>query len=944
MWKKLLTAFGAGLAAAVLLPAQLWATHIRAGEIIARRISNTSLTYEFSIIGYTDTGSSVKFGGGDIDFGDGTVINIEEGADFGETIVLGDEVAYNVFKITHTYQAPGTYFIRFREFYRNAGVVNMTNSVETPFYTETKLVIDPLYGLNDTPVLLVPPVDRGAVGAIFVHNPGAYDADGDSLAYRLSVPKRNFNEEVFGYKSPIDPEFYQGKDYSKSNQDQDDFPSFTLDSISGNLIWDAPGMMGEYNVAFTVIEYRFVAGEWRELGYVTRDMQIIIEESDNEKPELVAPEDICVEAGTEIIEEIFGTDPEGFPVVLEAFGGPFEFLGSPARFSPSPPIYQPSPGTLTFTWQTVCGHVRDRPYELQFKVTDTHPGPNQGPKLVDFKTWNITIVAPAPTGLTSTVQPGKAIELAWDPYTCANAERIEIWRRVDSYDFAPENCETGMPGYAGYELIDVVDGKAQSYTDDNLGQRLDVGANYCYRIVATFPKPEGGISYASQEVCNIILADAPVITNVDVTSTGETDGTIRVSWQPPFQIDQANFPPPYNYEVFRAEGYGGQENIISLGVTQDTVFSDTGLNTRDVTYNYRVHLVDDSGAIIDTSAVASAVRLELKPVIQSIELSWDANVPWSNNTQDYPIHYIYRNRIDEADPGRFELIAEINVNEKGFYFWDDGSFNGVPLNENLEYCYYITTQGSYGNPGIAEPIINRSQVACAQPNDRTPPCDPINLAIAGDFNCESFLAAQSCNFSAFSNSFSWEKVVDAECEDDVRSYNIYYSETGEEGTFELIDNVTSESYVHTGLSSFKGCYKVSAVDRSLNESGLTEALCIDNCPYFELPNVFTPNGDGINDVFRPFYDNGAISGFDRARCIRFVEAVNFVVFDRAGNEVYRFNSEETEASILIDWNGRTSDGIELPSGVYFYTTDVVFDVLDPKQATKQYKGWVQLMR
>ena len=50
-----------------------YSTHIRAGEIIAKRISNTSLTYEFTLIGYTDTGSDVQFGGGKFDFGDGNV-------------------------------------------------------------------------------------------------------------------------------------------------------------------------------------------------------------------------------------------------------------------------------------------------------------------------------------------------------------------------------------------------------------------------------------------------------------------------------------------------------------------------------------------------------------------------------------------------------------------------------------------------------------------------------------------------------------------------------------------------------------------------------------------------------------------------------------------------------------------------------------------------------
>ena len=56
---------------------QVNATHIRAGEIIVERISTQSLTFRITIIGYTDTGSTVEFGGGRLEFGDGTVIDID---------------------------------------------------------------------------------------------------------------------------------------------------------------------------------------------------------------------------------------------------------------------------------------------------------------------------------------------------------------------------------------------------------------------------------------------------------------------------------------------------------------------------------------------------------------------------------------------------------------------------------------------------------------------------------------------------------------------------------------------------------------------------------------------------------------------------------------------------------------------------------------------------
>ena len=64
---------------------------------------------------------------------------------------------------------------------RNDGILNMDNSIDTPFFIETEILIDPFFGLNNTPVLLIPPIDNGAVGIKYIHNPGAFDTDGDSL-------------------------------------------------------------------------------------------------------------------------------------------------------------------------------------------------------------------------------------------------------------------------------------------------------------------------------------------------------------------------------------------------------------------------------------------------------------------------------------------------------------------------------------------------------------------------------------------------------------------------------------------------------------------------------------------------------------------------------------------------------------------------------------------
>jgi hypothetical protein len=136
------------------------ATHIRAGQITAEVVSCQNLEYRFTITGYTDTGSDVQFGGGTISFGDGTVVELNPD-DVDEKIELEDQVAINLIFLSHTFPGPGTYTIRYLEPNRNADIVNMDNSVNTPFYIETQIVVgDPLIGCNSTPQLLNPPVDR----------------------------------------------------------------------------------------------------------------------------------------------------------------------------------------------------------------------------------------------------------------------------------------------------------------------------------------------------------------------------------------------------------------------------------------------------------------------------------------------------------------------------------------------------------------------------------------------------------------------------------------------------------------------------------------------------------------------------------------------------------------------------------------------------------------
>ncbi|TVP44750.1 MAG: gliding motility-associated C-terminal domain-containing protein [Mongoliibacter sp.] len=908
-----------------------YATHIRAGEIIAERVSTTALTYKITVVGYTDTRSTVVLGPGDINFGDGRETRLNTEFEFQTVEQLGNNIEKTTFVIEHTYQGPGQYTIWFREFNRNANTLNMDNSVDTPFYVETMITIDPFIGINNSPVLTIPPVDNGGVNVRYIHNPGAFDPDGDSLAYffdEITVrPRQGFQRFVNNYRSPASGEFSFNREDGSGN------PFIEIDPVTGDLIWDAPGLAGQYNIAFQVQEWRRIGGEYRLIGYVIRDMQIIIENTNNQRPELILPPDLCVVAGTKIEEIIQGSDPDGDPIRIEIFGEPKEINTSPATYNPEA-VFQSSPGVVDFEWQTVCSHVRERDYEVRVRITDQ---PRSGPALVDIRTWRIKVVGPPPVIDDIEQQPGRSAKLNWDPYTCSNsAETMQVWRRLNSDPYEPDSCETGIR--AGYELVGTTDMNTFNFIDDNNGEGLAPGNTFCYRLVAAFPTPRLGESIVSEEICITVDVDVPLITNVSVEETDTESGEILVRWTPPYDIDREQFPGPFTYELLRHTGFTGNQNRVSVVSTSDTVFTDTGLNTENLVYNYKV-ILKENNTTIDSSSSASSVRLSPTIINEAIELNWNFTVPWNNSISEFT-HEVYRNRNDPdaQDEENFELIAEVDVTTQGFTYFDDGSHNGISLKRDIEYCYFVITKGAYNIDQLEYPLENKSQLVCARPDDDRLPCPPI-LTFEGP-DCTDFLSDKICGFNNFEHRLSWEPDFSGSCDDELNNFRLYFTADGENGQFELVGTYTPFELqaTITNLPTFRGCYYITAIDRSGNESDPSNVVCVDNCPNYELPNAFSPNGDGVNETFMAF-DNPF------SKCPRFVTGVEIFIVNRWGVEVFSYNSlTSNENDIFIRWDGRDKNGNELPAGTYFYNANVMFDVLDPSQQQQKLKGTIQVIR
>lgn len=98
-----------------------------------------------------------------------------------------------------------------------------------------------------------------------------------------------------------------------------------------------------------------------------------------------------------------------------------------------------------------------------------------------------------------------------------------------------------------------------------------------------------------------------------------------------------------------------------------------------------------------------------------------------------------------------------------------------------------------------------------------------------------------------------------------------------------------------------GTYNVMMVATSPDGCLDTAYKAIDVIEGLIVPNVFTPNGDGYNDVFK--IRNSAVSEF------------TFRVFNRWGTQIYETTAPE------IAWDGKTTAGSAAPAGTYFYTLD-----------------------
>jgi len=128
------------------------------------------------------------------------------------------------------------------------------------------------------------------------------------------------------------------------------------------------------------------------------------------------------------------------------------------------------------------------------------------------------------------------------------------------------------------------------------------------------------------------------------------------------------------------------------------------------------------------------------------------------------------------------------------------------------------------------------------------------------------------------------------------------------GSFEAFPDTTSLYFPHSFVPGIGNSYKSAYYY-------VDDVKIIEKSSSLIIANVFTPNNDGINDIWKV-----DLSGHTNIKC---------TIYNRWGNKIY------TTTNNMIIWDGRTTSGEMCEDGTYFYVVTT---------EDKMHKGFVQLIR
>ncbi|MEQ9188119.1 MAG: gliding motility-associated C-terminal domain-containing protein [Cryomorphaceae bacterium] len=348
---------------------------------------------------------------------------------------------------------------------------------------------------------------------------------------------------------------------------------------------------------------------------------------------------------------------------------------------------------------------------------------------------------------------------------------------------------------------------------------------------------------------------------IDTISFERCAGELAIKWshpKAPFALGVRNLG---GFGVYRQTNGGPSQRIATLSA-MDSLFVDQGLEAGNK-YTYVVTCID---ATTGKEAMSNKLNFDLKKK-KAPKFFYISSVKNNHANGNNRVHVLVDTISEAANFGlframegddRFVLIEKENANQGSAFFLED--FSGKA--GLVSYRYKIAAYDA------CDDIIAWSQAATS-------------VHVSGTKNARDLINAIDWNayegFDSLGNG--------------VLSYELYRSA----GMDEAIGSYTNPA-THLDdigyLPAVNGqvCYFVKVPENGENSYGIQDTsvsnlLCLSFPAIAFVPNTFSPDGDGVNDVFQPF--------------VNFIDQSDYhlVIYDRVGRMVFETDNPD------MGWTG-----------------------------------------
>lgn len=185
--------------------------------------------------------------------------------------------------------------------------------------------------------------------------------------------------------------------------------------------------------------------------------------------------------------------------------------------------------------------------------------------------------------------------------------------------------------------------------------------------------------------------------------------------------------------------------------------------------------------------------------------------------------------------------------------------------------------------------------------------NPYNVSKAGNYTVTATNAINGCETTAV-YAVTQETVTaafTASPNSGLMPLPVSFTNNSSPNATDFLWNLGNSSTTYTTVNTntvyqMQGNYTVTLIaTNGVCSDTASTVIVVDMVSFLTIPNVFTPNGDGINDVFSLNPIN--------------IGDISMTIFDRWGLKMY-----DTTSSGSLTWDGKTKAGAPVADGTYFY--------------------------